>query len=85
MKVAVDTWRGSWHWLKKPRSRKAPVGVWARSAGRYMRWKTPATVMVIVNSFLTLMMVTTSRKLSNLSTAYSVGLRNSASGVFCFK
>lgn len=68
MKVVVDAWRGSWQWLKKPGSRKSPIGVWARSAGRYVRWRAPATIMIIGSIFHTLMVVISIRKLSNLST-----------------
>lgn len=55
MKVAVDAWRRSWQWLKKPGSRKSPIGIWARSAGRYVRWRVAAMDMIIGNLFHNLM------------------------------
>lgn len=51
MKVAVEAWRRSWQWLKKLGSRKPPIGIWARSGGRYVRWRAAAIVMVIGNLF----------------------------------
>lgn len=52
MKVAVDAWRRrGWQWLKKPGGRKSPIDVWARSDGRYVRWRAAATVMIIGNFF----------------------------------
>lgn len=51
MKVAVEAWRRSWQWVKKLGSRKPPIGIWARSGGRYVRWRAAAIVMVIGNLF----------------------------------
>lgn len=56
MKVVVDTWRRSWQWLKMPGSRKSPIGVWARSVRRYVRWRAAAVVMIIGNLFQNLML-----------------------------
>lgn len=55
MKVA---WRRSWQWLKRLGSRKPPIGIWARSGGRYVRWRAAAIVMILDNLFHILMMHT---------------------------
>lgn len=49
--MAVDAW-WSWQWLSKPGSRKPPIGVWARSGGRYMRWRAAAIVMINIVALL---------------------------------
>lgn len=43
--MPVDAW-WSWQWLGKPGRRKPPIGLWARSGVRYVRWRAAAIVII---------------------------------------